>query len=895
MGLPLLTQNINKDKLHFSVWKGDVVLRNLRLKKGSLDDVTEGLVDIADAQLETLTIKVPWTSLTSSPVQVTLEGLHLLCGPQTAGFGADRFQSEQESAVQLARRIQQAIKSRQLKAAEARASSSSSSSSSATGDASYTTQFVEKIIANLEITIRNVHVRYEDDYSLDHGQFAFGLMIDEFTVRTTDEKGQVKFVTPGSSDFTCKLITLKGMAFYWNSDCTLWGTSSKQPPPSSSSSSVSSTTATFSSTSSAFAMFKNPHKWEKNHYVLHPLNVSMRLMLHPKSVQMDMQPDKKQGVTTPPLYHLSITIPKLELELSQSQYRNLIQILENLSRLKIRLEAASVLAKLAPFPARRVESGGLRPGWCCEYWHHAVRSIISMKFPRTRFRWEVMQRYVSQRREYTRLWQRTRAKGSQEESASTDAKHSSPQLSASSSSLPSDPTTPSTSSSTHTHGSSEDTHAEDNSSSSSKRTQYYSWLTPLDSLERQRLRDLEECLDVDSIVAFRALSDSLLRRQVLLRKQQRKAEGYHDDTEVVTSNSSSHKKKNKNKQSWTGWMGSMVGVGRGKKNDDDDLMDDGGALSTTERAELAEVTLSSREQILAYTTKGALSPKFVKIRVDLELDKCAIVLSMPSGSQTGGHESKHEDVSPVVRLDWSGLLKFWGRPTSWKTEVKVTSLQVRDCCTADTVYPDLILKNTEYKPAQNDPTSNWARYSRNIDAMLTIEANPKATDPDSEADFKCHMKLLPQALVVSLPCIQQVVHFFIHTSTVGKSNTALRAAASKYKQKKQADLIAAITDHRRNDISIVVDQPTLLFPVDCASRASPVLILDFSRYVCVCVFYLSILRVYSVYRSFTFVLVFVCDPLPSKTACLSSPSLCGTWIYLNTAESSQRKWSPRAI
>ena len=52
-----------------------------------------------------------------------------------------------------------------------------------------------KIGDNLDVTVRRVHVRYEDTASAFGRVFAFGVTLDEFIVRTTDRAWNVTFVT----------------------------------------------------------------------------------------------------------------------------------------------------------------------------------------------------------------------------------------------------------------------------------------------------------------------------------------------------------------------------------------------------------------------------------------------------------------------------------------------------------------------------------------------------------------------------------------------------------------------------------------------------------------------------------------------------------------------------
>lgn len=65
-----------------SIYKGDVVLRNLQLKA----DALEGLdlpVTVRAGLLGSLTLKVPWSSLGTVPVEAKIDRLYLLASPKT--------------------------------------------------------------------------------------------------------------------------------------------------------------------------------------------------------------------------------------------------------------------------------------------------------------------------------------------------------------------------------------------------------------------------------------------------------------------------------------------------------------------------------------------------------------------------------------------------------------------------------------------------------------------------------------------------------------------------------------------------------------------------------------------------------------------------------------------
>lgn len=59
---------------------------------------------------------------------------------------------------------------------------------------SFVGQFVTKILNNLQITVQNLHLRYEDTGS-NKNPFAFGITLDELNIYSTDPNWRQTFLT----------------------------------------------------------------------------------------------------------------------------------------------------------------------------------------------------------------------------------------------------------------------------------------------------------------------------------------------------------------------------------------------------------------------------------------------------------------------------------------------------------------------------------------------------------------------------------------------------------------------------------------------------------------------------------------------------------------------------
>jgi hypothetical protein len=70
-------EGLDKEKLRISVWSGDVVLHNLKLRPGALDTLNLP-VKVTAGLLGTLRLKVPWTNLGKEPVVVEIDRVFCL-------------------------------------------------------------------------------------------------------------------------------------------------------------------------------------------------------------------------------------------------------------------------------------------------------------------------------------------------------------------------------------------------------------------------------------------------------------------------------------------------------------------------------------------------------------------------------------------------------------------------------------------------------------------------------------------------------------------------------------------------------------------------------------------------------------------------------------------------
>ena len=138
---------MNAQDLSISVQKGEIKLNNIDMKPSAFDKL--GMpITIKSGRVGEILIKLSWTKLTSSPIVVTLKNIYVLAGPNTGekDAAADKMNRRALLEAEMERHRSELL----------------SDSASNANDAS----MAQKIINNMKLIIKDVHVRYEQSTEL---------------------------------------------------------------------------------------------------------------------------------------------------------------------------------------------------------------------------------------------------------------------------------------------------------------------------------------------------------------------------------------------------------------------------------------------------------------------------------------------------------------------------------------------------------------------------------------------------------------------------------------------------------------------------------------------------------------------------------------------------------
>ncbi|KAI8144971.1 hypothetical protein BJV82DRAFT_536853 [Fennellomyces sp. T-0311] len=200
--------NLNYDQLNIGIWNGEANLRDLKLRREALDKL-DLPIDVLEGYLGQLTLIIPWSNLKTKPVKVFVENVYLLAVPKTESTIS--LEEEEERA--------QLLKQRRLATAEILRQNSSKKGEQKEdeGNDGFISQLTTKIVDNLQVSIKNIHLRFEDNVSDPGHPFAAGITLKELSAVSTDGEWKPTFISEMTSTIH-KLATLHSLSAYWNTD-----------------------------------------------------------------------------------------------------------------------------------------------------------------------------------------------------------------------------------------------------------------------------------------------------------------------------------------------------------------------------------------------------------------------------------------------------------------------------------------------------------------------------------------------------------------------------------------------------------------------------------------------------------------------------------------------------
>ena len=147
-------ENFDSNQLNIGIWSGDVTLNNLKLKPESLDSL-DFPIDLKCGHLGTLTMQIPWSNLKNKPVKILIEDCYLLAAAKLPSTYSAEDEREKQLRIKRQKLTDLEILSQKADTILA------NDAENQLKNQSFTDSLVSKIIDNLQITIKNIHIRYD--------------------------------------------------------------------------------------------------------------------------------------------------------------------------------------------------------------------------------------------------------------------------------------------------------------------------------------------------------------------------------------------------------------------------------------------------------------------------------------------------------------------------------------------------------------------------------------------------------------------------------------------------------------------------------------------------------------------------------------------------------------
>nr|CAD7393579.1 unnamed protein product [Timema cristinae] len=170
-------QDLDTENLNVGIFSGNVQLVDLKLKPEALYEL-DLPIEVKVGTVGRISLNIPWSGLYTQSVIINVEDVYVIAGPVV-----DRkYDADKE------KRLMRATKKRKLESLEG-------DSLVGTGPPDSKTFFehlVTTIINNLQVFIRNIHIRYEDSVTNPDCPFACGVCIQTISVETTNRSNEVR-------------------------------------------------------------------------------------------------------------------------------------------------------------------------------------------------------------------------------------------------------------------------------------------------------------------------------------------------------------------------------------------------------------------------------------------------------------------------------------------------------------------------------------------------------------------------------------------------------------------------------------------------------------------------------------------------------------------------------
>ncbi|KAG2768458.1 hypothetical protein PC116_g10796 [Phytophthora cactorum] len=368
----------SSDKINVAVWSGYVVLTELEVKPEVVAELPA--VKLVRGLVGSIELKIPWNRLQSDSVVATVDDVYLL------------LCTEEDIDAVMRQMDEFTLKKKLLEELYAQAKRQEQTADGSDTDRSedgFAARLVNKIIDNLELHIRRIHIRVEDHSSGEH-PFALGLTIESVHVQSTNSNWQPSYVDTSKSNEPriFKIVELNHLSVYCNPDCELQRDHK-----------IDFETCSAEEFSSAFSRsipkrFDDRHyhhmqlypSQQQHHFILKPIDASARLIVNRDVFDANV-----------PKFEVDVNVSEVAFRLEESQYCDMLYLASAL-QIPDHYTKYQRYRKFRPRAAVFDEPA--------EWWKYAVTSVMEdLKTKKQLWTWGFMKDRREDRKRYVSLWQ----------------------------------------------------------------------------------------------------------------------------------------------------------------------------------------------------------------------------------------------------------------------------------------------------------------------------------------------------------------------------------------------------------------------------------------------------------------------------------------------------------
>ncbi|KAL0230023.1 hypothetical protein PCE1_003587 [Barthelona sp. PCE] len=204
-------ENLNTDNLRIGLFGGKVELNNLVLKETCLQEFFPAL-KVKKGVLGSLQLTVPWRNLKSRPVIVDMSDLFILTTTDTEfEVSPGDLQKSIEAALIKKQKLLEFYEEGVKEAEQLALEESGKKKKKKKG---FVDNIVTLILNNLQITLRNIHIKVDDTSVASHN-CAIGITLNSFRIKSCDKDFNEMFIE-GKPDEIYKKANLDGFSLYCN-------------------------------------------------------------------------------------------------------------------------------------------------------------------------------------------------------------------------------------------------------------------------------------------------------------------------------------------------------------------------------------------------------------------------------------------------------------------------------------------------------------------------------------------------------------------------------------------------------------------------------------------------------------------------------------------------------